>query len=84
MQMKHNIFKEWSRCSTQIQRIVYFFLFGKKFVKIFQKIFKLISLLIFLGLDGFKKHKLGIRGNYEEDYLFTDQHLKIRVNIWSM
>ena len=61
-----------------------FLLFGKKFVKIFQKIFKSISLLIFLGLDGFKKHKLGIRGNYEEGYLFTNQHLKIRVNIWSM
>ena len=59
-----------------------FFLFGKKFVKIFQKIFKLILLLIFLGLDGLKKHKLGIRGNYEEDYLFTNQHLKIRVDIF--
>ena len=55
-----------------------FFLFGKKFVKIFQKIFK----LILLGLDGLKKHKLGIRGNYEEDYLFTNQHLKIRVDIF--
>ena len=59
-----------------------FFLFGKKFVKIFQKICKLILLLIFLGLDGLKKHKLGIRGNYEEDYLFTNQHLKIRVDIF--